>query len=843
MIKNLLASALVFFSSVVFAQTNCTNIGFEEGTFNTWSTFTGYTSSNTWTQQTVNGRHTLMTVQGTDVNTNGVISMINPYAGQVSLRLGNDDTNSEAEYVSRQFVVTPESHSFILFFAVVFQDPGHPPAEQPKFDLQIFDQSGAAINGPCFNYQVTATSSLPGFHTAPNEVIYRDWTPLAVDLAPYIGQTVTIRVKTADCDQGGHFGYAYFDAICGDLDISAYSCGPNQIRLSVPPGFNSYEWSTGQTTSYIEVANPQPGAVYSLVASTEAGCSLNMTYTVPTVPVFDPIPGIVSNFCGEYGYATFNAPLGFASYLWSNGATTPATSFAGLDSSSIVSVELHDGPFCDTTLTFVVDTTYETTSSDSLIMETQICEGTQLVELVAPSGYTYYNWEDGSSNTNLFYNSPSVEDRVHLVVVPEMGCPSMLVYTFDLLTSFEASYSTYSYCKEDTLIQLQAPAGYLSYNWIDNNYIGQTLTLPNPNPNDTLKVILEDEFFDFTCGESISYILQNFPPLQADTVATTINVCTTDETVTLVGDPDFSTFFWPSSGSTQSTQEWNLTPTLTPALVREFDSNGCLYHQVYNFAYLPRIQPDTTEQLLAVCESSDTISISGDPIFVDFIWPINGSTDSTIVWNLDHPTLTPAYVQEFDANGCYYHKKINFSYFLPSSDTLIQVGAYCQTSKQVELKAPLHYTNYTWEVNGEEMEKDKTVWYYPNAVKGDVVTIYYNDSSGCYRHNSVVLAENALPVELVVNPLPNAFSPMQVDGFNDRLVFPFESYDNFQLAIFNRWGFLVYETSGTYEEINWDGRIKGADPISGTYFYSLTVSACNQDQPRNYKGTVFLAGE
>ncbi|MEZ5174118.1 MAG: hypothetical protein R2850_11580 [Bacteroidia bacterium] len=234
---------LLLFSAIIlviqsYSQSNCDNIGFENGNFDNWTAYTGHSEFNNWVQGLQNGRHTIVSQITTDPRTNGQLLMVNPFGGGYSVKLGNEFVGSQAEALERDFLVTDEESAIILFYAVVFQDPGMMMLISQNLACKcLYDESGSPISGSCFEYSVTASSNIPGFMPADDEVWYRDWTPLAVDLADYIGQTVTIRLETRDCNLGGHFGYAYFDAVCGNLEVSVYDCGNDGAILAAPPGF------------------------------------------------------------------------------------------------------------------------------------------------------------------------------------------------------------------------------------------------------------------------------------------------------------------------------------------------------------------------------------------------------------------------------------------------------------------------------------------------------------------------------------------------------------------------------------------------------------------------------
>jgi len=253
--KNLNSSSLKSLKSSL-----CSNLDFENGNFSNWTCQTGenngYPAGGWTTTGPVANRHTIET-GGNDPY--GNFPKLAPGGGNFSVRLGNNNNGAQAEQLIFSFVVGPQDTNFIYKYAVVFEDPGHTWAEQPYFELKMYDGNGQII--PCSYQQYVAGGSIPGFHYAGNGVWYKPWTTVGINLSSYIGQTLTIVVTSADCALGGHFGYGYIDFICPSTLLTQpnYFCNNvTSANLTVPnidPGM-TFTWSTGETTPTITI-NPQ----------------------------------------------------------------------------------------------------------------------------------------------------------------------------------------------------------------------------------------------------------------------------------------------------------------------------------------------------------------------------------------------------------------------------------------------------------------------------------------------------------------------------------------------------------------------------------------------------------
>ncbi len=238
----------------------CSNLDFEMGNFTGWTcqtgTNNGYPAGNWTGTAPVANRHT---IENGGNDPYGNFPKVAPGGGNFSVRLGNNSVGAQAEQLIFTFVVGPNDTNFIYKYAVVFEDPGHSWSEQPYFELKIYDGNNQII--PCSYQQYVAGGSIPGFINAGGGVWYKPWTTVGINLNPYVGQTLTIVVTSADCSQTGHFGYGYIDFICPSSLLTQENMFCDNVTsatLTVPnidPGM-TYLWSTGETTPSI-IINPQ----------------------------------------------------------------------------------------------------------------------------------------------------------------------------------------------------------------------------------------------------------------------------------------------------------------------------------------------------------------------------------------------------------------------------------------------------------------------------------------------------------------------------------------------------------------------------------------------------------
>ena len=169
-----------------------------------------------------------------------------------SVRLGNWGTGAKAESIKYEYKVdTLISNLLILKYAAVLENPGHSPAEQPRFTFKILDEYDNEIDAVCYSADFIAAANL-GWNTGQStSILWKDWTTVGVDLTSLQGKRIFVKLTTYDCSQHGHYGYAYFVLKCSTKTIQSSTCG-NVVEntFTAPDGF-SYEWYNANDSNTI----------------------------------------------------------------------------------------------------------------------------------------------------------------------------------------------------------------------------------------------------------------------------------------------------------------------------------------------------------------------------------------------------------------------------------------------------------------------------------------------------------------------------------------------------------------------------------------------------------------
>ena len=283
------------------------NLDFEEGSFNHWECVTGEVVEsagvNTVSLSTTGQnpqRHRIISQADNTVDVFGQFPTLCPNGSGYSVKLGNESGGHQAEglYYTYSIPASVQQFSIIYNYAIVLQDPNHTSSQQPRFRARIIDLStNSEIN--CVSFDFTSSGALPGFKTstAAANVVYKDWTPISVDLSSFAGKTIRLEFITSDCTFQEHFGYAYIDVnsnCSGTIAGTTYCEGDDSMKLVAPHGFAAYQWfsdesfsqslSTGQALTLNPA--PLPGQRFPLVVTPFPGfgCADTLLAVISTAP-------------------------------------------------------------------------------------------------------------------------------------------------------------------------------------------------------------------------------------------------------------------------------------------------------------------------------------------------------------------------------------------------------------------------------------------------------------------------------------------------------------------------------------------------------------------------------
>lgn len=376
----------------------CPNAGFEQYTFANWTgsygtvatgaTSAAYPTYNPTASSIMNGAgnnvgltnmtnyHTIMTTPATNnlypncigwdsiacrvigTQTVSEIPVVNPSGGPASVRLNGAVANYRAAKLNYLMALNPNNKSFSVSYALVLENGGHQPYEQPYFSVRVTDQNGALVPG-CSQYTITCSPQVT-VPTSPlydplwkqssitYDALYRPWQTFAFDFSNYPAITsVNVEFYVGGCSQSGHWGYAYVDAQCSQGGaVASFCAGSNTSVLTAPGGYSTYQWTgpagpvsvaNGGNTATATISPVSAGQVFTCAVTAPNGCSsvFTTTISITTVSVtgIGSTPSCQNGNSGTAYVSAIGSSLGY-SYQWlnSSGATvgTNSTTATGL---------------------------------------------------------------------------------------------------------------------------------------------------------------------------------------------------------------------------------------------------------------------------------------------------------------------------------------------------------------------------------------------------------------------------------------------------------------------------------------------------------------------------------
>lgn len=180
---------------------------------------------------------------------------------------------------------------------------------------------------------------------------------------------------------------------------SATICEGNSIKISAPTGFTTYLWSNGETTREIIVSASGDYTVVAGDGTCESQPSLPASIIVSARPAKPIVSSTGSTSLCDGSSVTLSAPAGFT-YVWSDGRTSQDIV---VTTSGNYSVVVTDGSGCSSESSDAITVTANTTPTKPIIDvfgSTALC-GTNTVGLLAPSGFSIYQWSGGQTTQGL----------------------------------------------------------------------------------------------------------------------------------------------------------------------------------------------------------------------------------------------------------------------------------------------------------------------------------------------------------------------------------------------------------------------------------------------------------
>lgn len=618
-----------------------------------------------------------------------------------------------------------------------------------------------------------------------------------------------------------------------NANVSCFG-GSNGTASTTPSGGTpnyTYIWQPGgQTTSS---ATGLTAGNYTVVVSDANGCTFTdqVTITQPTLLGQTPAQTNVNCFGNSNSTASVTANGGTPGYTysWSNGQSTSAATGLAAGNYSVV---ISDANGCTTTQTFAIT---QPTALASVPSQTNIlCNtGTNGSATVTVSGGTpgyTYNWSNGGSTsaiTNIAAGNYSV------TITDANGCTATNSFTITQPVTLNlASAQTNILCNggNNGNASVNPSGGTPNYTFVWGG--GQTTSAISGLTAGNYAVIVSDAN---GCTNTATFTITQ-PPVLSSTV--------NSATITCNGGNNGSATVSPAGGTPGYSYVWNngqTNATATNLIAGNYsvsitDANGCTATQSVSISQPPPITL-TVSGIDSLCAGDSAVLVAassgGTPAYT-YIWLPGPNSGSAITVN---PTSNASYtVTMTDANGCVSLAQTFNVAMLPNPTALFDTasnGLFSSVYFFGDLST--NGTNWNWIFgDGGTSVAQNPIHTFPGAGTYTVTQIVTN-SFGCVDTFQMLLI---IPENILI---PNVFTP-NGDGSNDVWYIPNSGMKEFHVAIFDRWGLKVFET--TADEIRWDGRTSsGVMLTDGTYYFVLDAylrTSTNGVKHIEYKGWITL---
>ncbi len=274
--------------------------------------------------------------------------------------------------------------------------------------------------------------------------------------------------------------------------------------------------------------------------------------------------------CADDAPATVFGPSGYATYSWSNGATTQNIS---VSVSGVYTVNVVDMEGCEASASAVVTINQEPSIS---LEDVEVCTDDSPVTITAPQGFASYTWSTGASTQSIIV---STSGTYTVTVIDENGCDASASATVAINPAPSISLEDVEICANYSPAILSGPAGFSSYAW-SNGATPQSITVSSSGVY-TLTVTDANGCTASACAQVTVY---PNPSISFED----IEVCEDNFPVLINGPSNFQNYSWSNGATEQNT----LVDEPGVYTLTVYDENGCAATASVSISVENEINPD-----------------------------------------------------------------------------------------------------------------------------------------------------------------------------------------------------------------------------------------------------------
>lgn len=501
---------------------------------------------------------------------------------------------------------------------------------------------------------ITAAGGFPEYY----------WNTLDQGAQITVSEPGVYEVSVIDANGCLHFGdidIEAFDAPSPEIIGNTTICSNDSTELSLTQSYQSYEWSTTETTPSIFAST---AGDYSVTVSTPEGCEGDAIITINEQMIAVEITGD-EQFCVGQS-ATISVPNTFMSYHWSNGGTTNSIT---VQNEGDFSVTVTDNFGCSVSDTIhITELQLPTFAIDGNLA---ICPNGQTI-LSPDSTFQSYLWSDASTNNTLTVNAPGTYS---LTVTDNNGCSNdnSVVVAEEAMLNISLN-GDLSVC-DNQMTEIGVDGMYASYQWSTG------ASTPTVSVGDAgfVTVTVQDAF-GCVGIDSVSIEIYQLPSFE---IAGANEYCEGLSTV-LNTNPSFVSYQWNDG----SIGELDTISSPGVVSVTVTDANGC----------------ENSEQLQILENANPTPQIEGTPLYcpnestslnvvnsyTSYNWSTGSNDQATVV---DQPG--DVFVTVVDENGCVGATMEHVSIYDVIDPMIDGALEFCPEG-ETSLNIVQNFENYNW---------------------------------------------------------------------------------------------------------------------------------------------------
>ena len=475
-------------------------------------------------------------------------------------------------------------------------------------------------------------------------------------------------------------------------------CSGNTATLAVNEVYESYLWTTGETSPSIELTT---AATVGVIVTDANGCTSESLIDVIENSSLSPVINGVAEFC-EGESTILDAGSGYETYEWTTGETTQTISVTTDGDFGLI---VSDADGCSGTTEIAVSIVNNPTPM--IAGSTTFCTGSSTTLDVG--AYDTYIWSDGSTTSTITTNVPG---EYLVTVTNAIGCTGETSVMIEESSSLNPVISGPTDFCEGESVTLDAGAGFDTYVWSTGS-TEQTITLM---AGTTVGVTVTD--LSGCMGETAVTVIENssLNPV----IAGVLSFCGAENSILDAGI-GYEIYEWSNGANTQTIE---VTETgLYEVLVT--DANACT--GITNVSVVANPDPEPIiGGSTTFCIGNSTILDAG--VFDSYLWS-DGSTEQSITTGIPGDYM----VTVTTAAGCTGEAFVTIEENTALSPVVLGALVFCEGDNTI-LDAGNGFDTYLWSDGSVGQTLEVTL-------PGDY-SVTVTDLSGCSGETVVAVEVN-----------------------------------------------------------------------------------------------------